>query len=57
MGKGYISTAFLEFAKAHNIPIYWINSNGLIEASFLPFIIKNLHWLLNRLKQEVTGKH
>ncbi len=36
-GKVYISTYFLDFCKVHKISIYFVDTKGKIEASFIPF--------------------
>lgn len=56
MGKGYISTAFIDFAKAHNIPIYWIDSKGKVDASFLPFNFKRPSLIIKQAEARNNGK-
>lgn len=46
--KGYITTAFIEFTKAHNIPIYWINGEGMIDACFMPSYFKKPSLILKQ---------
>ncbi len=54
--KGYISTYFLEFAKAHSIPIYWVDAKGRIEASFMPFHYLKSSLALKQYEARSNGK-
>ena len=40
-GKGYLSTYFLDFMKEFNVPIYFVNSRGMIESCFMPTYFRN----------------
>ena len=53
--KGYITTAFLEFTKAHNIPIYWINGEGMIDACFMPAYFKKPTLILKQYEAKSNG--
>lgn len=53
---GYISTAFLDFAKEYNIPIYWIDGKGRIEASFIPFNHKRPSVVIKQCEARANGK-
>ncbi len=54
---GYISTAFLEFAKEYNIPLYWIDGKGRLEASFVPFYHKIPSKVLQQADSRNNGKN
>lgn len=56
MGKGYISTAFIDFAKANSIAIYWIDSKGKVDASFLPFNFKRPSLIIKQVESRINGK-
>lgn len=53
---GYISTAFLDFAKEYNIPLYWIDGKGRLEASFIPFYHKIQSKVLQQADARNNGK-
>ncbi|MFZ3059445.1 MAG: CRISPR-associated endonuclease Cas1 [Candidatus Methanoperedens sp.] len=55
-GKGYISTAFIDFAKANSIAIYWIDSKGKVDASFLPFNFKRPSLIIKQVESRINGK-
>jgi CRISPR-associated endonuclease Cas1 len=55
--KGYISTYFIEFAKEHSIPIYWIDSSGKIEASFIPFHLVKSSFVIKQCESRLNGKN
>lgn len=55
-GKGYISTAFIDFAKANSIAIYWIDSKGKVDASFLPFNFKRPSLIIKQAEARNNGK-
>ncbi len=55
--KGYISTFFLEFCKAHQIPIYWIDRKGRIDSSFIPFNHKITSKVLQQADARNNGKN
>jgi len=52
--KGYISTAFIDFIKSHNIAIYWIDVKGTIDASFMPSDFKKSSLIIKQAKHETT---
>ncbi len=54
--KGYISTAFLEFAKEHSIPLYFIDAKGKIEMSLIPFNYKKPSIVLKQYEALTNGK-
>ncbi len=54
--KGYISTAFLDFTKEHNISIYWINARGKIEMSLMPFNYKKPSLVVKQAEARLNGK-
>lgn len=54
--KGYITTAFIEFAKAHNIPIYWINGEGMIDACFMPAYFRKPSLILKQYEAKINGE-
>ncbi len=54
--KGYLSTAFIEFAKKHSIPIYWIDQKGKLEASFIPFNYKKPSLIMKQVESRINGK-
>jgi CRISPR-associated endonuclease Cas1 len=56
MGKGYISTYFLEFMKEHNIPIYFVDNRGKIDSCFLPYIYKKPSLMIKQLEARINGK-
>ncbi len=56
MAKGYISTAFIEFAKANSIAIYWIDDKGKVDASFLPFNYKKPSLIIKQAQARSNGK-
>jgi len=53
--KGYISTAFLEFAKEHSIAIYWIDVKGKIEMSLMPFNYKKPELIMKQYNAILNG--
>ncbi len=55
--KGYISTAFLEFAKKYSIPIYWIDGNGMIESCFMPVYFKRTSLIIKQCESRINGKN
>jgi CRISPR-associated endonuclease Cas1 len=55
--KGYISTAFFEFAKKHSIPIYWIDANSTIEACFMPVYFKRPSLIIKQCESKINGKN
>lgn len=55
--KGYISTAFLEFAKKYSIPIYWIDGNGMIESCFMPVYFKRTSLIIKQCESRISGKN
>ncbi len=54
---GYISTAFLEFAKEYLISIYWIDGKGRVEASYMPFYHKIPSKVLAQADARNNGKN
>jgi len=54
--SGYISTAFIDFIKSHNIAIYWIDNKGTIEASFIPFDFKKASLIVKQVEARNNGK-
>jgi CRISPR-associated endonuclease Cas1 len=56
MGKGYISTYFLEFMKEHKIPIYFVDNRGKIDSCFLPYIYKKPSLMIKQLEARINGK-
>ncbi len=54
--KGYISTAFLEYAKKYAIPIYWIEGNGMIESCFMPVYFKRTSLIIKQCEQAVPKR-
>lgn len=54
---GYISADFFKFLKQHTIPIYWIDSSGLIEASFIPTHYVKQSLVMKQCKAVLTGKN
>jgi len=55
-GKGYISTAFIDFCLEHGILIYWIDPRGKIAASFIPFHMKKPTMIINQCRAHDNGK-
>ena len=55
-GKGYISTYFLDFAKVHQIPIYFVDVKGRVEASFIPFHYLKQSLALKQYEAITNGK-
>lgn len=55
--KGYISTYFIDFAKAHSIPIYWIDVKGEIEASFIPFHLVKSSFVIKQCESRLNGNN
>jgi len=54
--KGYITNAFIDFIKNHNIAIYWIDVKGTVDASFMPFNFKNPSLIVKQVKARDNGK-
>lgn len=54
--KGYISTPFIDFAKSNSIAIYWIDSKGKLDASFLPFNFKRPSLIIKQAEARNNGK-
>jgi CRISPR-associated endonuclease Cas1 len=54
--KGYLSTFFLDFAKVHQIPIYFVDVKGRIEASFMPFHYLKASLALKQYEAKSNGK-
>lgn len=54
--RGYISTYFLEFCKVHQIPIYFVDGKGKIEASFIPFHYLKPSLALKQYEAKLDGK-
>ncbi len=55
--KGYISTYFIEFAKEHNIAIYWVDAKNKIDASFIPFNFKKPQLAIKQYEAISNGKN
>jgi CRISPR-associated endonuclease Cas1 len=55
-GKGYLSTYFLDFCKVHQIPIYFVDGKGKIEASFIPFHYLKQSLALKQYEAIANGK-
>jgi CRISPR-associated endonuclease Cas1 len=53
---GYISTAFIDFAKSNNIAIYWIDVKGKVDASFIPFNFKKPQLVVKQAEARLNGK-
>jgi CRISPR-associated endonuclease Cas1 len=53
---GYISTAFLEFAKIRSIPIYWVDVKGKLEASFIPYNFVKPSLVVKQCNAIINGK-
>jgi CRISPR-associated endonuclease Cas1 len=56
-GKGYISTAFLDFAKEYDIPIYFINNKRMVEACFMPTYFKRTSLVIKQCEARINGKN
>lgn len=54
---GYISTYFIEYLKKHTIPIYWIDTSGKIEASFMPTHYVKQSLVMKQCNANLTGKN
>lgn len=54
---GYISTAFLEFAKKNSISIYWIDGKGMVEACFMPTYFKRASIIIKQCESRINGKN
>jgi CRISPR-associated endonuclease Cas1 len=55
-GKGYISTAFIDFCMEHGIPIYWIDHRGKVTATFTPFHMRKPTMIIKQCKAHDNGK-
>ncbi len=55
--KGYISTAFIDYCIGHRVRIYWIDSGGLIQASFMPTHYVKQSLVMKQCKATLTGKN
>lgn len=55
-GKGFITMDFIDFAKSLNIPIYWLNKEGMIDAFFMPIYFKKPSLILEQCKAKSNGK-
>lgn len=55
-GKGYLSTYFLDFMKEFNVPIYFVNSRGMIDSCFMPAFHKKASLIVRQCKAKNNGK-
>lgn len=55
-GKGYITTDFLSFAKSHNIPIYLLNNEYMIDSFFMPVYFRKPSLILKQCEAKSNGK-
>ncbi len=56
-GKGYLSTFFLDFMKEFNVPIYFVDSRGAIEACFMPSYSKKPSLIVKQCEARLNGKN
>ncbi len=56
-GKGYISSSFIDFAKSHAIPIYWINNKSMVEAAFFPVYFRRASLIIKQCEARSNGKN
>lgn len=54
-GKGYLSTYFLDFMSEFNVPIYFVNSKGLIESCFMPVYNKKPTLIIKQCEARLNG--
>src|SRR3989304_9175389 len=54
-GKGYLSTYFLDFMKEFNVPIYFVNSRGMIESCFMPIFHKKASLIVKQCEAKNNG--
>ncbi|MDL5502909.1 MAG: CRISPR-associated endonuclease Cas1, partial [Candidatus Methanoperedens sp.] len=55
-GKGYISTAFIDFCLEHRVPIYWIDHRGKVTASFMPNHMRKPTMIIKQCRAHDNGK-
>jgi CRISPR-associated endonuclease Cas1 len=55
-GKGYLSTYFLDFMKEFNVPIYFVNSRGVIDSCFMPTFSKKPSLIVKQCEALTNGK-
>jgi CRISPR-associated endonuclease Cas1 len=55
-GKGYISTAFIDFCLEHKVPIYWIDHRGKVTATFTPFHMRKPTMIIKQCRAQDNGK-
>ncbi len=55
--KGYLSTYFLDFMREFNVPIYFINSRGMIESCFMPTYFKKPSLIVKQCEAKINGKN
>ncbi len=53
--RGYISTAFLDFAKTSNMAIYWVDGRGRIEMSLMPHGFVKPSLAIKQLEARING--
>ncbi len=54
-GKGYLSTAFLDFMREFNIPIYFVNGRGMIDSFFMPTYFKKADLVIKQAEARING--
>jgi CRISPR-associated endonuclease Cas1 len=56
-GKGYLSTYFLDFMKEFNVPIYFVDSRGMIDSCFMPLYSKKTSLVIKQCEARINGKN
>ncbi len=54
---GYISTAFLDFMREFNVPLYFINGRGMIDCCFMPTYFKKTSLIINQREARINRRN
>ncbi len=55
--KGYLSTYFLDFMREFNVPIYFVDSRGMIDSCFMPRYVKKTTLVIKQCEARLNGRN